>query len=134
MNKKFLLSLWGVLLALCAGLGFIREPDGVVAWLLTMLAVASFVPPLLLVYRGKKRGDRGTLRLIRGLSAASLALTLVLLIANFLSVAASQTAGDILYGMLVVAATPMVCSQIWVLSLFLWAYLMISCHSALKKK
>lgn len=134
MNKKFLLSLWGVLLALCAGLGLIREPDGVVAWLLTMLAVASFVPPLLLVYRGKKRGDRGTLRLIRGLSAASLALTLVLLIANFLSVAASQTVGDILYGMLVVAATPMVCSQIWVLSLFLWAYLMISCHSALKKK
>lgn len=134
MNKKFLLSLWGLLLALCAGLGFIREPDGVVAWLLTMLAVASFVPPLLLVYRGKKRGDRGTLRLIRGLSAASLALTLVLLIANFLSVAASQTVGDILYGMLVVAATPMVCSQIWVLSLFLWAYLMISCHSALKKK
>lgn len=134
MNKKFLLSLWGALLALCAGLGFIREPDGVVAWLLTMLAVASFVPPLLLVYRGKKRGDRGTLRLIRGLSAASLVLTLVLLIANFLSVAASQTVGDILYGMLVVAATPMVCSQIWVLSLFLWAYLMISCHSALKKK
>ncbi len=134
MNKKFLLTLWGLLLALCAGLGFIHEPDGVVAWLLTTLAVGSFVPPLILVYRADKRGDRDALRLIRGLSGGSLVLTMVLLIANFLSVTASQTVGNILYGMLVVVSTPMVCGQIWVVSLFLWAYLMISCHSKLKKK
>ena len=59
---------------------------------------------------------------------------MVLLIANFLSVLGSELLGNILYYVLVIVSTPMVCGQYWVISLFLWAYLMIACMKALRKK
>ena len=41
---------------------------------------------------------------------------------------------DVLYALLVILSTPMVCSQIWVISLVLWAALMWTCISVLSKK
>jgi hypothetical protein len=73
------------------------------------------------------------LRCIRNISAASLILTLLLLVANFASVGASVAVGDFLYGLLVVVSAPMVCSQFWVVSLFLWACLLMVSISFLKK-
>ena len=67
------------------------------------------------------------MRTIRNLSVASLALTLVLLVVNFLSVGASKAAGDVLYVLLIILSAPMVCGQVWVLSLFLWACLLMVC-------
>ena len=58
---------------------------------------------------------------------------MVLLVANFLSALGSVTLGDVLYGMLVIVSSPMVCSGYWVLSLFLWACLLMSSLSQLKK-
>ena len=130
MNKKTLFALWGGLFLLCAGLGFISEPTGVLKALMVILSVALFVPGLLLI----RAGGRNTLKLVRNLAIASLALTLVLLIGNFLSIAASETVGTILYNILIVVSCPMVCGQYWALSLFLWAYLMIAAMTKLKKK
>lgn len=130
MNKKTLFALWGGLFLLCAGLGFISEPTGVLKALMVILSVAFFVPGLLLI----RAGGRNTLKLVRNLAIASLALTLVLLIGNFLSIAASETVGTILYNILIVVSCPMVCGQYWALSLFLWAYLMIAAMTKLKKK
>lgn len=130
MNKKILFALWGGLYALCAALGFIPEPTGALRVLMIGLAVACFVPPLVLVHSG----DGHTRRLVRNLSALWLILTVVLIIANFLSVTASTTVGNILYSLLVIVSSPMVCGQYWVLSLFGWSYLMFDSISLLRQK
>lgn len=134
MNKKLLFALWGGLYALCAILGFIPEPEGALRWLLVILAVCCFVPALVLIRNSSKTGDTAALRLIRNLSALWLLLALVLLIANFMSIMASEFAGNLLYSLLVIVASPMVCGQYWVLSLFGWAYLMLASMAELKKK
>lgn len=134
MNRKFLFALWGALLTLCAGLGFLPEPEGITAGLLTAAAVAAFIPPALLLLTAKKAGDRRTAALIRNLAASSLVLTAMLLIANFASFSAPESLGRFLYSLLVILSAPMICSGHWALSLFLWAFLMIWAVSVLKKK
>lgn len=134
MKKSTLFALWGGLFVICAGLGFVPEPEGSLQILLVIFALAFFVPPMILLNQAKAGKDRSTLILIRNLAAMSLILTLVLLIANFMSFAASEVVGNILYALLIVITTPMICGQYWALSMFLWAYLMIACAAALKKK
>lgn len=122
MNKKSLYALWGFLFILCAGLGFIPEPAGALKTLMTLLAIACFLPPAVLLYCA----DSADRTLIRNLSALSLGLSLVLLIANFLSAYASDTLGTILYYILVTVSSPMICSGHWAMSLFLWACLLMA--------
>lgn len=131
VTKKVLFSLWGGLFIVCAGLGFIPEPSGVLRGLLTGFSVLFFVPPALLLYRAKKEQDDGPRLLVRNLSALSLLLTLILLVLNFLTALGSETLGRFLYSVLVIASSPMVCSGCWALSLFLWACLLMA---SLKKK
>ena len=133
MKKKSLFALWGGLFILCAGLGFIPEPEGAGRTLLTGLSVVFFAPGGILLYRGVQKKDRQLVKLIRNLSAASLGLTLVALVANFLSLAAPNAVGDGLYAVLVIVSSPMVCSGYWLLSLFLWACLLVKSADALKK-
>ena len=131
MKKKEVLStLWGVMFILCGLLGFVEEPKGILKVLLVVLAVGFFVPPWLLL-RGK---DVRMIQLVRNLSAASLAATLVMLVVNLLSISYSTYVGDILYGFLVIISTPMMCSQYWILSMFLWACLLMTAIMKLKKK
>ena len=125
MKKHTLFALWGGLFSLCAGLGFIPEPEGALRTAMTVLAVVSFLPPAVLLYRAGKRQESATLRLIRNFSALSLILTAVLLILNFLTVLQSETLGTVLYYVLVIVSSPMVCSGQWALSLFLWACLLM---------
>lgn len=134
MSKKALFALWGGLFILCAGLGFIPEPTGFVKGLLTALAVGFFIPGGVLLYRAKGQKDRQTAATVRNLSAASLGLTLLMLVANFLSLGAGQAVGDALYAVLVIVSSPMVCSGYWLLSLFLWACLLVISLEILKKK
>lgn len=130
MKKNVLFALWGGMFILCACLGFIPNPTGALKWLLVVLALGCFVPPLMLV----QQSDRKTLSLIRNLSIASLAATLALIVANFLTIGASETLGNILYYILIIVSSPMACGQYWIVSLFLWAYLMIASITALRKK
>ena len=134
MNQKFLFTLWGGLFIVCAAMGFIPDPAGVGRILLTLLSIAFFVPPALALYQAIQDGDRPVLRLIRNLSALSLGLTLVLLVLNFLSALRSETLGNILYHILIIVSSPMVCSGCWVLSLFLWACLLMVSLKGLRKK
>ena len=87
MKKQVLFGLWAGLFIVCAGLGFIPEPEDGVRTALTLSAIFAFVPPAVLIWQACKSGDKNTLSLIRSLSAASLGLTSLLLILNFLSVA-----------------------------------------------
>ena len=126
MKNKTLYVLWGGMFALCAGLGFIREPADFLKFLLTALALAFFFPPGLLLYRAAKTGDRHTAATVRNLAAAWLAVTTVLLAANFLSLRGTTGLGDLLHVCLVIASAPMVCGQSWILVLFGWACLLFT--------
>lgn len=131
MNRKTLFALWGGLYALCAALGFIPAPAGALKALLVVLAAASFVPPLMIVY-GKK--DVHTLQLVRNLSAWWLLLTTALLVLNFMSATAPENLGNLLHCVLVIVSSPMICGQYWVLSLFGWAFVLFAAMAQLKKK
>ena len=129
MNKKILFAIWGVLFLLCAGLGFIPEPQGAAKGLMTALSVLFFMPPAVLLYRC----DRDTSLLIRNLSLLSLGVTLVTLILNFILAVSSEFLGTVLHYILVVVSAPMICSGYWVLSLFLWACLLMASLKMQKK-
>ena len=132
MPNRILFILWGGLFILCAGLGFIPEPAGVVGAVLTVLSVLFFLPAFAIVYRAGKSRDRHTLKLMASLSALSLGGTLVLLIANVLSAVAPEAVGTALYYLLIIVSSPMVCSGYWVLSLFLWACVLMASLRELK--
>ena len=125
MKNKTLFTLWGGLFIVCAGLGFIPEPAGMLRLLLTGVSFLFFLPPAVLLYRAKKDKEDALRKLIRNLSALSLGLTLVLLILNFLTAFGTEAAGVMLYAMLVMVSSPMICSGYWALSLFLWACLLM---------
>lgn len=133
MNQRKWFALWGVSFIVCAGLGFIPEPAGLLRGVLTVCALAFFVPGAMLACLGYRQRDSHTLKLLRNLSAASLGLTLILLVLNFLTVFHGAWIGNVLYGMLVIISSPMVCCGYWALSLFLWACLLVGSMEGLRK-
>lgn len=126
MKNRFLYALWGALFILCALLGFIPEPAGVLKGLLTGLSILFFLPPTLVVWKGRREKNRDSLLLVRNLSIVSLSLSAALIIANFLTVFRSELLGNPLHGVLVVVSSPMICSGHWAMSLFFWACLLIA--------
>ena len=133
MSKKFLAALWAGLFIVCAGLGFIPEPEESLKSLLTLLSLLFFLPPALLLYDAGRNRDSAALQLIRNLSAISLTLTMVLLILNFLTVLSSDTLGQILHYVLIIVSCPMICSGHWAMSLFLWACLLMASLRQLRR-
>lgn len=133
MKDSKLYALWGAFYILCGLLGFIREPNGFVMALLVLLAVGFFVPGGILLYRGYKENNAVKIKTIRNISLGWLGLTLMLLIANFLTAGATELTGDLMYGFLVFLTAPMFCGQFWIMSLFLWACLLMASLSCLKK-
>ena len=119
MKIKLTYALWAVLFVICACLGFVPNAVGFGKTLLTVCSLIFFLPGWLLLIWGQRKQ-------VRIISLCSLGASLVLLVANFFSVLASKAVGDALYILLVVVSSPMVCSQYWVLSLFLWACLLMA--------
>ena len=132
MSNTVLYALWGGLYALCAALGFISEPGPALRLLMIVLSIALFVPPFVLNYRSAKVGDRRTLELVRNLSLAWLVLTSLLLILSFVTVFASERVGDLLHSLLTIVGSPLVCSDNWALTIFLWACVFFHARSRLK--
>lgn len=132
MKSKTLFILWGGLFVLCAALGFVNTESVAAQVLMTVLSIAFFIPATLLLRKCKESGNHSIALLVRNFSAASLLLTAVLLIANFLSVLAPAWLGNALHIVLVIVSAPMICSGYWALSLFLWACLMIYAIKLLK--
>ena len=134
MTNKSLYIIWGVLFALCAGLGFLPNPEGLDKGICVTVAVLFFAAPAAIVYLNWKKKNWEALRLVRNLAMGSLAVTLMALVANMLTLAVPVWVGDLLYAFLVIVSAPMVCSQVWVMSLVLWAALMWTCILLLGKK
>ena len=119
MSNKALYILWGGLYILCAALGFIPSAEGAASTAMTLLSIGFFIPGAMLLYRGQRMQ-------IRIISAVSLGATMVSVILNILSVTMERIDGEILYVLLALVSAPMFCSRIWVLSLFLWACLLMA--------
>ena len=134
MNKKLLFILWGVLFGICAGLGLIGQPGTAVRILGYLFAFGFFGVGGWILWQAHEVKDRATPRLVRNLSLASLLTTSILLIANFLSIFASQGLGNFLHYVLVIVSSPMICAPSWAMSLFLWACLMVVSHKLVKTK
>ena len=135
LNKYILLAIWIGMFILCAVLGYLPPQEGANKWLLVIFAVLFFLPPALLVYKSRRDRDRKMLRLVRIASLAVLIATVALLVMNLLSVAlvlvmpekTALAVGDVLYDLLLLVSTPMVCGQYWGIGLIGWAALLWSC-------
>lgn len=134
MNTKGLYGIWLILFVICACLGFLPEPAGMAGVLCTLLAVLFFVPPALILHQSWRKKDWENIRLVRNLALGSLILTLVILIGNFFTLAAPEWVGNVLYAVLIIVSAPMICGQIWLISLLLWAALMWTCIFLLRRK
>ena len=134
MKKSTLFALWSFLFILCAVLGFIPEPEGAVKVLLRFLGIGAFVPAGCLLYQAVQAKDRKTILLIRKISILSLSLTFVFLVLNILSVLWSEALGNVLYIILVMVSSPMVCCGGYAVSIFLWACLLYTSIPGRKKK
>ena len=126
MKTRHWYWIWGALFIVCAALGFIRQEQEQPGWWYTAVSLLFFLPPAAILLLARKEGDTRNIKLMRSLSGASLGITALGLILNFLSVRWGEMAGDILHSVLVVVSTPMVASGYWALSLFLWASLWIA--------
>lgn len=133
MDKGVLKALWAGMFIFCAIMGFVPEPQGFNKWMLTFFSLLFFLPAGFLLWQSFKEKNRKELKLIRNLSIVSLGVTVVMLVVNMLSVLFSETVGNVLYWGLIILSSPMVCSQIWALSLFLWACLLWCSILALAK-
>ena len=134
MNKKLLFILWAGLFVLCAALGFVSDPGVALKILMYLLSFGFFGLGGWILWQAKEQEDHATLILIRALSAASLVMTMMLLVINFLSVFSALWVGNLLHHMLVIVSAPMFCAPSWATSLFLWACLMVVSHNILTKK
>lgn len=123
MKAKLLYPVWGAMAVLCIGLGTLEAEN---LWMqLAQLAIGLmfFVPGGLILYNAFSQGSRKGVLAIRWISGLSLALTLVNLVAFFITAGRGDAAADWLYELLILVSCPMICCQYWVVSLFLWACL-----------
>lgn len=134
MSNTFLYIAWGAMYAICAGLGFIAAPEGAALWLMVIFSLLFFLPPAILLYRAVREDHKPTLRRIRNISLIWLIAATCAICLNILSVLSSELTGRVLYYILILVSAPMVCGQYWVISLFLWACLLIVSWNYLRKK
>lgn len=134
MDNGILMALWGGMYLICCVLGFVSPADAFSRVFMTVLSVLFFLPPGFLVWQAKKKDDLKILRLVRRISALSLGLTTAVLVANFLSVlATTELIGTLLHYLLALVSVPMLCSNMWLLSLFGWACLLFACGKNKKR-
>ena len=125
LSYKMLYIAWAMLFALTAVLGFIfPQAEGAPAEI-AMLVVSAvfFLPPWLILWKTRAEGRRFHARLVGFLALASIVLTATLLVLNLMSPLWNEQIGIALNAALVIVSAPMVCSNFYVLPLFLWGTL-----------
>ncbi len=125
-TEKFWI-LWAAAYVLCTVCAFFPVNSVALFVVFLLLSLGFFVPPGCLIYAAVQEKKPKILRSIRNLSLISLFLTLVMILLNFASIQASAEWGLALYWLLILVSTPAVCSQVWIISLFGWAVLLMTC-------
>ena len=126
VKEKLLYIVWGIMAVLCIGLGTLETEDLLLQIPLLLISIVFFVPAGLLLYDYLDAGNRKGILRIRWICIGSLAVTLVTLLAFFLAALRGAAAAGWLYEVLILVSCPMVCSQYWLVSLFLWACLLFA--------
>lgn len=124
-QKKILYIVWAVLYCACFGFSFVTNPTPGEKAFLIGLSVVFFIPPFWLWFLARKENHRKTIKILRWISICSLALTLLLIIANIVSVLGSPLLGRVLHILLRLVSVPLETSHTWALSLYFWAILMV---------
>ena len=126
LSYKPLYILWSMLFALTAvlGLAFPAVENAAGRWALALTAAVFFLPPWLILNKARRENARFHIRLLRWLCIGSLALTAALLCLNLRSAGLGNALGTALNAALTVVSAPMVCSNFFVLPIFLWGCLL----------
>ena len=125
LNKKLLYIAWAMMYVICAAVGFVAPQTTGEKVALFVVSLVFFIPPVLLAVRAYRKHSKRTFRRLALISGLSLGLTTVVYIANIASAYASETVGNILYWLLILVSVPMVSMGVQLLSMFLWACLLI---------
>lgn len=125
LSYKTLYIAWAAMAVLTMVLGF-AYPNAGGIWP-RLISVVFFIPPWMVLRRAKTEENRFHVRLVGLLSASSVLLTLVLLVLNLMSANWSESVGNALNAALTVVSVPMVCSNFFILPLFLWGTLIAGC-------
>ncbi len=126
MSRKGKLAFaWAALYVICTVFGFIQTQNSFLQAIFALFSIGFFLPGGILLYEAVSEKDKTTVQCIRYISIASLVLTVLTLIGNVLTLPASDAVGNRMYGLLVIVSTPMISSQMWFISLFLWACLLM---------
>ena len=126
LRYRTLYILWAVLFVLTAVLGLAVTPKTVGVRLAMQLAAAVFfLPPWLILTKAKAESSAHHRNLIRLLAAAALVLAMVMICLNIVAVHWSEGAAAAINIVTTVVTAPMVCGDAYVLSLFLWATLLV---------
>ena len=116
-----------ICLFLCLG----ETPVGWAKAPFVLVGLLFYVPPFYLLFLSKK--DRKAIKLMQIISGGSLAAFVVLYVLNIMSVKWSVLAGRVLYYLLVVFSAPILCSQFFVVGLFLWGSILWACILMIRK-
>ncbi len=134
MKERVLYCIWAGLYIICVGMGTITERTPALHIILTVLALAFFVPAVILLYDGLRTGSKKMLLRLRILSLCSLLLTLSMIVLNIVAVRADEQVGLVLNDLLILCSAPMFCSYWRGLSIFLWACVFVSSFPRMWKK
>ena len=124
-KEAVLYGIWAAMYVAAVLLSLVNHAQGVGLVLIQIYSVAFFIPGAILAVKALKEKNKTQLKRLRVISILSLALTVVLLVANFLSVGGSAQLGRILNSFLILVSAPMLICFNWAVSLFLWACLLM---------
>lgn len=133
MNKKSLSAIWILYYCVCVALSCIPDPQGPLYGFSVLVGLLFFAPGALLLADFCRSGNRKGLVFFRNLSLASLSLTVLLILGNYMATALSESVGNVLYAVMILVSVPMVCCRVWLLSLFGWALFFSVSRYYLKK-
>ncbi len=127
LDYKLLYLLWAVMFVVTAVLGFLYPSVKAPAerFPLQLAAGAFFLPPWAILTKAKVQENVKHVHLVRNLTVLSLAATVALLCANMMSVGMSEQVGNALHAALTIVSAPLVCSNFYLMPLFLWGTLLM---------
>lgn len=126
MKKMISWGSWAALYVLCLALSLLTKADSAVVFK-NLAALAFFLPGIYLLLKGNRKDAA----VIAGISAASLVLTLLCLVAGILT---ARSDSSLLTFLTALVSAPMLLCAFWAESLFLWACLLIGGLKKLGKK
>ncbi len=130
-DYKLLYLLWAAMFVLTAVLGFLypNVTEASERFPLQVATGAFFLFPWAILAKSRLEEQSKHTHIIRNLAVLSLGSTLVLLCANMLSVGMGEAVGNALNAALTIVSAPLVCSNFYLMPLFLWGTLLMGALS-----